>query len=105
MDELGISEGISNELVIKDNKIVGEFKWPVGHDNKLPLLEEICKKYGIDLDEVIAIGNDDNDIAKFKQVGFSIAFNTTNKELREIVDKVVEGNDLRMILPIIKDIN
>lgn len=105
--ELGIEHIYANKL-LHDDKIVtgeyfenGKYCWEIGFENKLPFLEKICEKLNIKLDEVIAIGNDDNDLLKFEAVGMSIAFNTTCKELRDIADAVVEGNDLKNILKFI----
>lgn len=76
----------------------GRYTWPIENSNKLPFLEEFCEKHSIKLDEVIAVGDDYNDIPKFKASGFSIAFNTTSAELRKAADVVIESNDLKEIL-------
>ena len=103
-NELGIDEVFANKLLYNPDIITGEYLengnycWEIADANKLPFLTKFCKANNIRLDEVIAIGDDYNDIPKFKAVGFSIAFNTTCKELREVADIVVESNDLREIL-------
>lgn len=102
MKELGIKKGYSNELVIKDNVITGEFRWLVAYNNKLPLLISICKSLGIKLKEVIAVGDDDNDLETFMRVGFSIAFNTSCEELRNEADAVINSNDLMDVFELIK---
>ncbi len=99
--ELGIEDGVSNDLVIKDNLITGEFICPIAADNKRPILAEICLKHGISEKEVIAIGNGYNDVPKFEMAGFSIAFNSHCKELNKIADVVVEGNDMRDVLEVL----
>jgi len=100
-NELHIDYGVSNELIIRNNIITGEFKWPIGNDNKLPLLKDFCRKHAINLKETIAVGNDDNDIPKFRSVGYSIAFNSKCEELQQIADVVVDSDDLAKLLPVI----
>ncbi|MFH1275688.1 MAG: HAD family phosphatase [Candidatus Woesearchaeota archaeon] len=98
--DLGIDHIYANELVIKDNKVSGEFIWPVGpgYDKKVEVIEHLCEDLGIDLTEVMYIGNGSNDLEIFKVVGKSIAFNSTNEELKKASTHIVEGNDLRDVI-------
>ena len=61
----------------------------------------MCKDLGISTDEVIYIGDSDADIEAFKEVGMSIAFNSSSDALKEVATHVVEGDDLSEIMPLI----
>lgn len=47
----------------------------------------------------VYIGNGTNDIPAFRKAGLSIAFNSKRRKVRNATDIVVNGNDLRLILP------
>ncbi len=100
--ELGIDYAFGNDLVIKDNKISGEFVPAHDFHGKGITLQHLCKDLGISPKEAIAVGDGDNDVPKFKVAGFSIAFNAYDPELKRIADAVVESDDLRDILPYIR---
>lgn len=91
----------ANELVIKDNKVSGEFIWPVGAGNekKAEIIKKLCKKIGISPKECAYIGDSETDIEAFKEVGLSIAFNTTSDKLKKAATYVVSGKNLKAIVP------
>jgi phosphoserine phosphatase len=99
--DLGIDYVFANELVVKDNKISGEFIWPTGagKKEKVVILKRLSNELGIDLKEVIYVGDSDIDVEAFKVVGKSIAFNAVSEELKKIADVVIDKQDLREILP------
>ncbi len=90
----------ANELVIKDDKVSGEFLGPIGagKEKKAEIIKHLCEELGINLDEVIYIGDHDVDIEAFKIVGKAIAFNSESKELKNIAHHVVDSNNLGDIL-------
>ena len=98
--ELGIDFIFTNELVIKDNVITGEFKWPVadGKNEKVKALKELCNKLNINLNEVAYVGDNYNDIGAFKIVGLAIAFNSEEEEVKKYAKIVIDKKDLREIL-------
>ncbi len=105
MDELGIEHGIANRLDIEDGIITGKSRnddgstmWPVQADRKVPAAERLCEELGFRLEECVAIGDERNDLPLFESVGMSIAFNAHDAELKKAATRIVEGNDLRMIL-------
>jgi phosphoserine phosphatase len=101
--DLGVDFIYANELVIKNNKIVGEFIWPVGGEpkKKAQIVNNLCKDLGIKTEEVVYIGDSLVDLEAFKIVGTSIAFNSKNKELKEIATHIVEEYDLSKIIPLL----
>lgn len=99
--DLGIDHIFANELVIKDNKVSGEFIWPIGagKEKKAEIIKGLCKSLNISPKEVIYIGDSEADIEAFKIVGLSIAFNTLSEELKKVATFVVDSEDLSKILP------
>jgi phosphoserine phosphatase len=53
----------------------------------------------IPLGSIAYVGDDVNDIAIFGKVGLSIAFNAIKEEVKKAADVVVDGSDLRKVLP------
>lgn len=106
--ELGIDLGFANTLEIKNGVVTGRSRhddgsslWPVGADNKVPLAEQLCRKLRISLNDVVVIGDEQNDLPLFKVAGISIAFNTKNEALIVAATHHVKGHDLRAILPLL----
>lgn len=101
-DELGIDFIYGNELIIKDEKLTGEYSWLSLHwDHKGDFLKRICKEHNVDTSETIVVGDNEQDVYKFRLAGRSIAFNTRRKIVRESADYIIEGNDLREVLKFI----
>ncbi len=97
--ELGLDYAISNKLVVKNGKLTGEFAGPItDEESKGEALEEIAQKAGIDLSEVVAVGDGANDISMFRRAGLSIAFNSKPK-VSNAADVVIFEKDLREIIP------
>lgn len=100
--DLGIDFIYANELVIEDNKISGEFIWPVGSkDKKVQIVQHLCLDLGINPKDVIFVGDSEIDLEAFQVVGTSIAFNSHSKKLNQTATHLVEDHDLRKILPFI----
>ncbi|HII72163.1 TPA: HAD-IB family phosphatase [Candidatus Woesearchaeota archaeon] len=102
--DFGIDHIFGNELVIQDNKVTGDFIWPVGAglEKKAEIIEHMCEDLGIQLSEVIFIGDAETDIEAFKIVGRSIAFNSDCQALKEVAHHVVESSDLRDVIGFIE---
>jgi len=60
---------------------------------------QISKKYGIDSSECVYVGDEVNDVPVFGKTGLSIAFNCSKQKVKDAADIVIDGNDLRLILP------
>ncbi|MBU0461719.1 MAG: HAD family phosphatase [Nanoarchaeota archaeon] len=90
----------SNNLVIKDNKVVGTFDYPVaeGHFKKIPLLKKICKDAGVDLSQTICVADGSSDEEMFELCGKKIAFCPTSAKIRQMADAVIDKGDLSEIL-------
>ncbi|MDO8656563.1 MAG: HAD family phosphatase [Nanoarchaeota archaeon] len=98
--DLGIDFVYANELVIENGKISGEFLWPVEKEGKkVQIIQHLCQDLGIKEKEVIFVGDSENDLGAFQLVGKSIAFNSHSEQLNEAATHIVEGKDLKKILP------
>ncbi|MDC4226516.1 MAG: phosphoserine phosphatase SerB [Candidatus Manganitrophus sp.] len=75
-ESLGLDYAYSNSLEIKDNVLTGEIVGEiVDGKKKAALMEEIARKEGVTLDQVIAIGDGANDLPMITRAGLGIAFN------------------------------
>jgi phosphoserine phosphatase len=118
---LHIAEWYGNPLEVKEGKTTGRLDSPLlmtlqskGDFVRKMVVHRSTKK------ESVAVGNDENDWAMFKEVGFSILFNPshnlTNRlkqcldeaekgfkkefiEFSKSVDVIIEESDLRLMLP------
>ena len=98
--QFNIDSIFGNELVIKEGLVTGEFNWPIGAGNgaKADAIHRLCLRYGVRPNEVVYIGDSITDVAAFKIVGMSIAFNSTCEELKQAATYIVDEPDLRSIL-------
>ena len=98
--DYGVDHIFANELVIKNGKVSGEFIWPIGAGNhkKAEIIRHLCKDLGIKPKEVIYIGDSDTDIEAFNEVGISIAFNSSSKELKEVSKYIVDTHNLADVI-------
>lgn len=56
-------------------------------------VEFLCRKYNISLDEIIAFGDDFNDMGMLKKCGTGIAMSNAIDEIKEIADEITLSND------------
>ena len=73
--KLGIDYVHANELVIRDGRVTGEVEGiVVDGKRKAELLREIAKREGLDMEQVIAVGDGANDLPMLSIAGLGIAF-------------------------------
>jgi phosphoserine phosphatase len=98
--DYGVDHIFANELVIRDEKIAGEFIWPIGagKEKKAQIIQDLCSNLGISPKEVIYVGDSDTDIEAFKEVGISIAFNSSSDELKKVSKYAVDTHNLADIV-------
>ena len=76
----GIDYVYANELDFKDGKLTGQVKGEiVDGKRKAELLQELAAKEGIQLKQVIAVGDGANDIPMLKIAGLGVAFHAKPK--------------------------
>jgi phosphoserine phosphatase len=96
----GVDYLFANDMIIRDNKITGEF-YPLiaaGNENKAKIIRKLCNNLNISLEETIYIGDSDKDTEAAEIVGLSIAFNSNSEKLKKVSTHTVEGNNLSDVL-------
>lgn len=98
--EYNVDHIFANELVIRNGKVAGEFIWPIGagKEKKARIIKDLCSDLGISPNEVIYVGDSDTDIEAFKEVGLSIAFNSSSEELKKVATHTVNTHNLADVI-------
>jgi phosphoserine phosphatase len=95
---LGLHYAYANHLVFQDGACTGEVRAPiVDPQRKADLLELIAQQEGIQLDQVIAVGDGANDIPMLEKAGLGIAFNA-KPSVGERADMALNQQNLKAIL-------
>lgn len=87
----GIVSGENSLLVRKRADKLDITEVHLGKKNKLKILDHILKKYNLDSSEIAFIGDDLNDLDIIKAVGLSACPADGIKQIKEIVDIVLEN--------------
>ena len=95
----GFDYSVSNDLLHESGVLTGKVKIQVYYDKKAEWVEKIQKKFGVKPEEVIAIGDSKGDMDMFQMVGFSIAFNSSCKDLDQIASVCTQSQNLANIIP------
>jgi len=97
-ERLGIDFAWSNTLEIADGALTGRVLGPiVNAQRKAEILEELSRREGVSLDQVIAIGDGANDLLMLQKAGHGIAFHAKPK-LREAAHTAISAMGLDAIL-------
>ena len=56
-------------------------------------VKKICEYYGVHPSEVIAIGDNENDISMIEYAGLGIAMGNSEEKVKDIADYITESND------------
>ncbi len=98
-ERYGFDYSISNDLLHESGILTGKVKIQVYYDQKAKWVKAILDRFGIKPEETIAIGDSLGDLEMFRTVGFSIAFNSSCKDLERIATHCVESETLADIIP------
>jgi phosphoserine phosphatase len=90
---------VSNDLLHENGVLTGKVKIQVYYDKKAEWVERILKRFGVKPEEVIAIGDSKGDVDMFQMVGFSIAFNSSCRDLDQIASVCIQSKNLADIIP------
>ena len=95
----GFDYSVSNDLLHENGVLTGKVKIQVYYDKKAEWVEKILKEFALKPEEAIAIGDSKGDIDMFQMVGFSIAFNSSCRDLDQIASVCISGENLADIIP------
>ncbi len=98
-EKYGFDYSVSNDLLHSDGIMNGKVKIQVYYDKKAEWVGRILKNFEINPEEVIAIGDSAGDIDMFQMVGFSVAINSSCKDLEKIASICVQSGNLADVIP------
>jgi phosphoserine phosphatase len=101
-ERFGIDHVHANTLEIHKGKLTGKVILSVPGLSKGRLARKLKKKLGLKKSEVVAVGDSVFDIPMFKEAGISVSFNDADKTTKKHADQVIEKNNIRQIMDIIK---
>lgn len=110
-NKLKMDFSIANELEFSRSIATGEVKVPSAfmkneHSRchhefcKSNVLFQLAEKYGIDIKNIIAVGDSENDICLIKESGIGIAFRSQNNYLNIVADRIISEKSFVEILDI-----
>ena len=110
-NKLKMDFSIANELEFSKSVATGEVKVPsafmrnkhskCNHDFcKSNVLFELAEKYKIDIKNIIAVGDSENDICLIRESGIGIAFRSHNSYLNLVADSTITEKSFSQILDI-----
>jgi glucosyl-3-phosphoglycerate synthase len=108
-NKLKMDFSIANELEFSKSVATGEVKVPsafmrnehskCNHDFcKSNILFQLAEKYKIDIKNIIAVGDSENDICLIKESGIGIAFCSKNNYLNLVADRIITEKSFVQIL-------
>ncbi|MBT4931895.1 MAG: phosphoserine phosphatase SerB [Rhodospirillaceae bacterium] len=97
-ERLGFDDDKGNELIFEDGILTGAVEEPVlGRIAKLTILNELCDQKGLQLAEVLAVGDGANDIMMIQAAGLGVAIHAS-ESLKEVADAFIDHGDLSALL-------
>lgn len=110
-NKLKMDFSIANELEFSRSVATGEVKVPsafmknnhskCNHDFcKANVLFQLAEKYAIDIKNIIAVGDSENDICLIRDSGIGIAFRSQNNYLNMVADRKITEKSFLQILEI-----
>jgi phosphoserine phosphatase len=99
---LGMDRSLANGLVVDENgMLTGEGEEVVPLLEKVTVFRQLASERRTKLENCAVIGDSRFDIPLFEEAGLSIAFNSNDEQVKRKADVVVEGKDLRKVIPCI----
>ncbi|MFI5151718.1 MAG: HAD-IB family phosphatase [Chitinophagales bacterium] len=110
---LALDFSLGNELEFKKSVATGEVIIPsqflrdrsslCEHDQcKSNMLLHVLNRFGIGVDDVIAIGDGDNDVCMVKIAGRGVSFNSTSLHIDSVADHIIRDKSLKSVLDLAK---
>ncbi len=98
--KLGIDYVFANELSVDETgKILGKVEREVELLRKIDIFRDFTGRLKIPSHDCAVIGDSVFDIPLFREVGFSIAFNTNDTKVQRAANVTISNKDLTEILP------
>jgi phosphoserine phosphatase len=98
-ERFGFDYSVSNDLLHEEGILTGKVKIQVYYDRKAEWVRKILDQYKVEPEESIGIGDSVGDLEMFRVVGFSIAFNSSCRDLDQIATQCVQSQNLTDIIP------
>jgi phosphoserine phosphatase len=95
----GFDYSVSNDLLHENGILTGRVKIQVYFDKKAEWAEQILRQFGAKPEEMITIGDSRGDLELFQMAGFSVAFNSSCRDLDDIASVCVQSQNLADIIP------
>jgi len=95
----GFDYSVSNDLLHENGVLTGNVKIQVYYDQKAVWAGRILKQFGVKSEEMIALGDSRGDLELFRMAGFSVAFNSSCKDLDQMASVCVQSENLADVIP------
>jgi phosphoserine phosphatase len=95
----GFDYSVSNDLLYEDGILTGKVKIQVYYDQKAVWVKRILKQFRVKPEEIIAIGDSKGDLELFRIAGFSVAFNSSCRDLDQMASVCVQSQNLVDVIP------
>ena len=100
-DGFGVAHTFANRVASDGSALTGELDVRVPHASKGRILADLTGRLGLEAPQVAAVGDSAADVAMFRCARVSIAFGAGDPAVRAAATHVVDGGDLRPLLPIL----
>jgi len=108
---LGLDFSLGNELEFKKSIATGEVQVPsqflkdisslCEHEHcKSNMLVHVLNRFGIGVDQTVAVGDGENDICMVQLAGKGISFNSTNRIIDRVADHIIRDGSLKPVLQV-----
>jgi phosphoserine phosphatase len=107
-DRLQLDFVAANELEIADEKITGKVEMPLGWEKtncfckisvcKRYHLEKFARRFGVPVENTLAVGDTKSDICMVQRASVGIAFMPKDAEIAKATNKVIRDSDLLKVL-------
>lgn len=112
-NKLGMDFSVANELEFSSSVATGEVKVPsyflrtkksiCNHEYcKANVIRQLADNYDIDIKNIVAIGDSDNDICMVRECGTGISFASENKYLNLVADHIIHEKHFMPLRDILK---
>src|SRR5512139_1821805 len=97
----GFDYSVSNDLLHENGVLTGKVRIQVYFDKKAEWAEKILKQFGEKSEETIAIGDSGGDLDLFQMAGFSVAFNSSCRDLDQMANVCIQSGNLADVIPML----